>query len=74
MSPLAGILNMDKRRFTMWNALSAVIWSTSILLIGYLLGGRISESIEKYLVPIVGALILLSLTPILREFLKNKRK
>lgn len=73
MSPLAGILNMDKKRFTMWNALSAVIWSTSILIIGYLLGERVSGSIDKYLLPIVGALILLSLTPILRELLKKKK-
>jgi len=40
MSPLAGILKMDKKRFTFWNALSAVIWTSSILIVGYLLGER----------------------------------
>jgi len=73
MSPLAGILKMDKKRFTFWNALSAVIWTTSILIVGYLLGERVSGSIDKYLIPIVGVLIVLSLIPIIRELLKNKK-
>ena len=73
MSPLAGILKMDKKRFTFWNALSAVIWTTSILIVGYLLGERVAGSIDKYLLPIVAALILISMVPIARELLKKKR-
>jgi membrane-associated protein len=73
MSPLAGILRMDKKKFTFWNALSAVIWTTSILIVGYLLGERVSGSIDKYLLPIVGILIVLSLIPVLREVLKKKK-
>ena len=38
MSPLAGILKMDKKKFTLWNALSALLWTSSILIIGFLLG------------------------------------
>lgn len=72
MSPLAGILKMDKKRFTFWNALSALIWTSSILIIGYLLGERVSGSVDKYLIPIVGVLVLLSLIPIIRELLKKK--
>ena len=73
MSPLAGILRMDKKKFTFWNALSAVIWTTSIIIVGYLLGERVSGSIDKYLLPIVGLLIVLSLIPVLREVLKKKK-
>lgn len=73
MSPLAGILKMDKKKFTFWNALSAVIWTTSILIIGYLLGERVSGSIDKYLLPIVACLVLISMLPILRELLKKKK-
>ena len=73
MSPLAGILNMDKKRFTFWNALSAVIWTSSILIVGYLLGERVAGSIDKYLLPIVAAVILISMVPIARELLKKKR-
>ena len=72
MSPLAGILKMDKKKFTFWNALSAVIWTTSILIIGYLLGERVSGSIDKYLLPIVASLVLISMIPILRELFKKK--
>jgi membrane-associated protein len=73
MSPLAGILKMDKKKFTFWNALSALIWTSSILIIGFLLGERVSGSIDKYLLPIVGGLILISMIPILRELLKKKK-
>lgn len=74
MSPLAGILKMDKKRFTLWNAVSALIWTTSILIIGYLLGEQVSGSIDKYLLPIVACLILVSMIPVLRELLKKKRE
>jgi membrane-associated protein len=73
MSPLAGILKMDQKKFTFWNGLSAVIWTSSILIIGYLLGERVSGSVDKYLLPIVACLILISMIPILRELLKKKK-
>lgn len=73
MSPLAGVLKMDKKRFTFWNALSAIIWTASILTMGYLLGERISGSIDKYLLPIVACLILISMIPVLRELLKKRK-
>lgn len=73
MSPLAGILKMDKKKFTFWNGLSAGIWTSSILIIGYLLGERVSGSIDKYLLPIVACLILISMIPILRELLKKQK-
>ena len=73
MSPLAGILKMDKKKFTLWNALSALIWTSSILIIGFLLGERVSGSIDKYLLRIVGSLILISMIPVLRELLKKKK-
>ena len=73
MSPLAGILKMDKKKFTLWNALSALLWTSSILIIGFLLGERLSGSIDKYLLPIVGSLILISMIPVLRELLKKKK-
>ena len=73
MSPLAGILKMDKKKFTLWNALSALIWTSSILIIGFLLGERVSGSIDKYLLPIVLTLILVSMIPVLRELLKKKK-
>ncbi len=72
LMPLAGILNMDRKRFTLLNAISAVTWTTPILVLGYFLGEHISGSIDKYLLPIVGALILISLIPIFREILKKK--
>ena len=73
MSPLAGILKMDKKKFTFWNALSALLWTSSILIIGFLLGERVSGSIDKYLLPIVLTLILVSMIPVLRELLKKKK-
>lgn len=73
MSPLAGVLKMDKKRFTFWNALSAIIWTATILTMGYLLGERISGSIDKYLLPIVACLILISMIPVLRELLKKRK-
>jgi membrane protein DedA with SNARE-associated domain len=39
--PIAGILNMDWRRFVVFNLLGGIAWVSAVSLIGYFFGGRI---------------------------------
>ena len=38
--PLAGVLRMDRRRFTIFNFLGALCWVTMISLVGFFFGGQ----------------------------------
>ena len=75
INPVVGIIGIPTKVFILWNILGAIIWTDGILLLGYLLGEKIEGSIDKYLLPIIGLIIALSLMPILFEVYRElKRK
>ena len=74
ISPLYGILNLEIRKFTLLNFISAVIWTDSVLLLGYVLGEKVKGSVDKYLLPIIGLVIVISFIPIAIEIMKTRKK
>lgn len=74
INPMVGIINIPNRVFIFWNILGAIIWTDGILLIGYLLGEKIEGSIDKYLLPIIGLIIVLSLLPIALELYRERKR
>ena len=71
INPLAGIINVPPRKFFLYNSIGAVIWTLSVIGLGIFLGDKISGSVDKYLLPIIGGIILLSLIPVLIEVIKE---
>lgn len=74
INPMVGIINIPNKTFIFWNILGAIIWTDTILLLGYLLGEKVKGSIDKYLLPIVGLIIILSLLPIVFEVLRERKR
>jgi membrane-associated protein len=74
MPPLYGILNLEIKKFTLLNLFSSVIWTDSVLLLGYILGERVKGSVDKYLLPIIGLVIVVSFIPIAIEIIKARKK
>ncbi|MGQ0846176.1 MAG: DedA family protein [Sporichthyaceae bacterium] len=72
VNPLAGTLQIPLRTFTFWNIVSGVIWTIPVTLVGYFVGTRI-DNIDKYLLPVIGAVVLLSLLPVLFEIRRARR-
>ncbi|WP_204076634.1 VTT domain-containing protein [Planotetraspora phitsanulokensis] len=72
MNPVAGVLEMNPRRFFVWNVVGGVVWVELLLLLGYFLGAKV-ENIDKYILPGVLVIIVLSLIPIVREVIKSRR-
>ena len=73
INPTVGIINVPFKTFMFWNVLGAIIWTDGLLLLGYLLGESIEGSIDKYLLPIICLIIILSLIPIIIEALNERR-
>ncbi len=67
---VAGAGNMSKSRFTVFNIIGALGWTMSVTILGYFLGSRV-PNIEKYLVPVVLAAMLISFGPTLYHLLKD---
>jgi membrane-associated protein len=77
LNPVAGVLGMPARKFLLWNIVGAILWTDGIILAGYLLADRIYAAIgthiDRYILPFVALIILISITPILIEIVRDRR-
>jgi len=73
INPVCGVVNLERKLFSTWNAIGAIIWTQVAIGIGYLLGDLIEGSVDKYLLPIVGLIVLLSLVPMALETLRKRK-
>ncbi|MEW1914677.1 VTT domain-containing protein [Kitasatospora sp. NPDC085895] len=74
LNPVAGTLEMPARTFFVWNVVGAVLWTESMLLIGYFFGDAMAPVIDKYLIPAMALIILISISPIIVEVIRERRK
>ncbi len=72
LNPLAGILEVPARTFFVWQAIGGLAWSIGVTLAGYALGSSI-PSIDKYLLPIIALIVVVSLTPLAIELAKARK-
>ena len=73
VNPVAGMIKMPYRKFFFWNVVSAIVWTESFILVGYILGEKLKGSVDKYVLPIVGVIVLVSVAPIAWEAIKEWR-
>lgn len=65
---VAGAGNMDYKRFVTFNLVGGVLWAIGVTLAGYFLGSLIPD-VDKYLLPIIGLIIIASVLPALHHIL-----
>ena len=73
INPLCGIIGISAKRFFLWNVIGSYLWTVGLISAGYLIGEELKGSVDKYLLPIVGLIILISLLPIVIEFIRERR-
>jgi membrane-associated protein len=70
---LAGVGKMPYRTFVLFNVVGGLFWAVGVTLLGYALGEMIPD-IDRYLLPIIALIILISFIPIGVEWLKSRRQ
>jgi len=73
LNPMAGTVGVPVRVFTLWQVVGGVLWSVGITLAGYALGSRI-PNVDKYLLPIVALIIVISLIPVALEIRRSRAR
>ncbi len=68
---LAGVGKMNFKTFFLYNITGGFLWAIGLTWAGYYLGSIIPD-IDKYLLPIIGLIVFLSILPSLIHLLKNK--
>ena len=74
LNPLCGIIGIPTKKFFFWNVIGSYIWTVGIISAGYLLGEKLKGSVDKYLLPIIALIIVVSLLPILFEIIREKKR
>jgi membrane-associated protein len=67
----AGIADMEYSRFFLNNVIGGVLWACGMSLGGYFLGSIIPD-VDKYLLPILAVIIVVSVVPALWHMLKKE--
>lgn len=70
---LAGVGNMPYRSFFAYNVIGAAVWTIGLTLLGYFLGTRV-PNIDKYLLPIVLGIVIVSVLPGIYHLYGERRR
>ncbi|MET7684825.1 DedA family protein [Streptomyces sp. NPDC005423] len=72
LNPLAGTLGVPVRTFTLWQVVGGLVWSLGLTLAGYALGSSI-PNVDRYLLPIVALIVVVSLLPLAAELYRSRK-
>jgi membrane-associated protein len=71
INPTCGIANLDRKTFSTWNAIGAIIWTQSAMGIGYFLGDVFEENGNYFIIGIVALIVVGTSIPLVREIFKE---
>ena len=69
---VAGVGQMNYRKFVTYNVVGGILWGSGVTTAGYLLGESIPD-IDRWLLPIIGVIVMVSFIPVGLELLKAFR-
>lgn len=72
LNELAGIAGVPARVFTVWQVAGGLFWTVGVVLAGYLLGSHI-HNVDRYRLPIIAVIVVVSLIPLGVELLRARR-
>ena len=72
INPVCGVAEIPARAFLVWNIVGGILWTQLIVLLGRALGPAVH--IDKYVLPIVAVIIVISVVGILLEARKGGKR
>ena len=73
LNPTCGVVLLDRKLFSTWNAIGAIIWTQVAIGIGYLLGDALGDKANSYMYMVVGVIVLITLIPMIFGLFKEWR-
>jgi membrane-associated protein len=70
---VCGVANLERRLFSTWNAIGAIIWTQSAMGIGYFLGDVFEENGNYFIVGIVALIVVITSVPLALEIFKERQ-
>ena len=73
LNPTCGVVLFERKLFSTWNAIGAIIWTQVAIGIGYLLGETLGDKARSYMYIVVGVIVLITLIPMAYGLFKEWR-
>ena len=73
INPVCGVANLDRKLFSTWNAIGAIIWTQVAMGIGYFLGDVFQENGNYFIIGIVALIVLGTSIPLVLEILRERQ-
>lgn len=70
---MAGVGEMKYKTFVFYNALGALLWAIGLTSLGYWFGNVIPDA-DRYILPVVALIVLVSLVPPAWQYLSERKK
>ena len=71
INPVCGVVQLERKVFSTWNAIGAIIWTQVAMGIGYFLGDVLSGSGNYLIVGVTGLVVLVTLIPMIPEIFRE---
>lgn len=72
---LAGVGKMEYRTFLAFNVMGGFLWAVGVTSLGFFLGDLIgADNIDRYLLPIILVIIVISVSPAVFEIVRHRRR
>jgi membrane-associated protein len=72
LNPMAGVAGVPVKVFTVWQTLGGLVWTVGVTVAGHLLGASIPD-VDRYLLPIIAVIVVVSLIPVFVELIRARR-
>ena len=69
---VAGVGSMRYRTFVTYNVLGGLLWGVGVTMLGFVVGEAVD--VDRYLLPVIGLIVLASLVPVLLEVTRSRRR
>jgi membrane-associated protein len=73
INPVCGVANLERRVFSTWNAIGAIIWTQTAMGIGYFLGDVFEENGNYFIIGIVAVIVIGTSIPLALEVFKERQ-
>ncbi len=67
----AGVVQLDSKKFAFYNISGAILWITSLTLLGYFLGRKFAQEINDYLLYIIIGFVVVTALPLIWTMVKK---
>ncbi len=68
----AGVVKLDFKKFAFYNIAGAILWISSLTLLGFFLGKKFEKEVEEYLLYIIVGFVVITALPLIWAYIKNR--